>query len=200
MRLPVRVEATPRAPRAENLAHLLKEVCKRSVLDRRRSKVRSWLAPWRVVLIGASAGLALFTSQVVHAEASDRVGYSQKQVYSAAVRYLRIELRYEITERDPDAAYLLFEYLPMGQKTPRFGAVEVVKLQQGVRLVVRLPDQPSYQESMLRDGLLKKLVSDYGDLPEPSRENPPVKPPDGPSKPAGDRTGTAEGARPNARP
>lgn len=151
------------------------------------------------MLIGTSA-LALFTPRVVYAEASDQVGYSQKQVYSAAVRYLRIELRYEITERDPDAAYLLFEYLPMGQKTPRFGAVEVVKLQQGVRLVVRLPDQPSYQESMLRDGLLKKLVSDYGDLPEPRRETPPAKAPDGPTKPAGDRTGAAETTRPNARP
>lgn len=147
-----------------------------------------------------TAALVLFTSDVVRAESSDRVGYSQKQVYSAAVRFLRIELRYEITERDPDAAYLLFEYLPMGQKTPRFGAVEVVKLQQGVRLVVRLPDQPSYHESMLRDGLLKKLVADYGELPEPARESPPTKPTEGTTKPADERNGTTDAARPNARP
>lgn len=154
---------------------------------------RAWL--------GAAALCLVLTTRAVNAEPLERVGYSQTQVYSAAVRYLRIDLRYEITERDPEAAYLLFEYQPLGQKTTRFGAVEIVKLQQGVRLVVHLPDQPSYQATMLRDGLLKKLRSDYGEL-QPGKavpEPPPSKKPNPdekkPSEPAEDESEL----RPNAR-
>jgi hypothetical protein len=112
-----------------------------------------------------------------HAEPSGLVAYSREQVYSAALRYLRIELRYDIVEKDPDAAYLLFEYHPLGQKAARFGAVEIVKQPKGVRLVVRLPDQPSYEETVMRDGLVKKLEADYGvaalpDKPAPSPKTP----------------------------
>jgi hypothetical protein len=152
-------------------------------------------------LVGATTlGLILSASNVARADASDQVGYSQKQVYSAAVRYLRIDLRYEITERDPDAAYLLFEYQPMGQTSARFGAVEIVKLQQGVRMVIRLPDQPSYREAMLRDGLLKKLHSDYGQLPPPSKEAPPKKGADEGEKSPGARSIPREDVRPDVRP
>jgi hypothetical protein len=151
--------------------------------------------------VGATTlGLILSASNVARADASDQVGYSQKQVYSAAVRYLRIDLRYEITERDPDAAYLLFEYQPMGQTSARFGAVEIVKLQQGVRMVIRLPDQPSYREAMLRDGLLKKLHSDYGQLPPPSKEAPPKKGADEGEKSPGARSIPREDVRPDVRP
>lgn len=152
----------------------------------------------RCLLVSCLAAASL-TAKSGRAEANERVAYSQKQVYSAAIRYLRIDRRYEITERDPEAAYVLFEYEPMGQRTRRFGAVEIVKLQQGVRLVVRLPDQPSYQETMLRDGLLDKLRADYGEMAPtdkpakpPSEESPRDKPePDGSAPPAP--------RRPNAR-
>lgn len=154
---------------------------------------RAWL--------GAVAASLVLGVSAASAEPLERVGYSQTQVYSAAVRYLRIDLRYDITERDPEAAYLLFEYQPLGQKSTRFGAVEIVKLQQGVRLVVHLPDQPSYQATMLRDGLLKKLRADYGELqpgkaaPEPPPSKKPA--PDEKSPPEPDE-GTSE-LRPNAR-
>lgn len=153
----------------------------------------------RRLMVAPTLGLILFASKAAYADASDQVGYSQKQVYSAAIRYLRIDLRYEITERDPDSAYLLFEYQPMGQNTPRFGAVEIVKLQQGVRMVIRLPDQPSYQEAMLRDGLLKKLHSDYGQLPAPSTGPAPKKGSDGTEKSKGGRDAPDNEARPDAR-
>ncbi len=131
--------------------------------------LRHWLLGFALL------GLTLPGAKLARADQTERVAYSQQQVYSAAVRYLRIDLRYDITERDPEAAYLLFEYQPLGQKGARFGAVEIVKLQQGVRLAVRLPDQPSYQETMLRDGLVKKLRADYGDVApaKPEKAAPP---------------------------
>jgi hypothetical protein len=146
-----------------------------------------------------TSALLLFSASPAFAEVSDQVAYNQKQVYSAAIRYLRIDLRYEITERDPDAAYVLFEHQPSGQNSPRFGAVEIVKLQEGVRLVVRLPDQPTYQEAMFRDGLLKKLRADYGEITSPSKP-PPSKPDSGSNKaPAQERRSPSENPRPNAR-
>lgn len=155
----------------------------------------------RRVWFGVLALGIVLSAGAVNAEPLERVGYSQTQVYSAAVRYLRIDLRYEITERDPEAAYLLFEYQPLGQKGSRFGAVEIVKLQQGVRLVVHLPDQPSYQATLLRDGLLKKLRADYGEV-QPGKtapEAPPTKKPGSGEKPPAEPDADESELRPNAR-
>src|SRR5690606_35137823 len=94
----------------------------------------------------------------------------RSQVYSTALRYLRIDRRYEVTERDEKAAYLLFEYQALGQTKRRFGAVEIVPLSAEVRLVVRLPEQPTYEEVVFRDALLRKLREDYGDPKAKARE------------------------------
>lgn len=143
--------------------------------------------------IALAAGLMLSSVRGVAAP-SGQVTYTKAQVYSAALRYLRIELRYDITEKDPDAAYLLFEYHPLGQKVKRFGAVEIIEQARGVRLVVRLPDQPSYQETVMRDGLVRKLEADYG-LPTAPPEKPTA-----PSKtPSENKDGDKGSSRPNDR-
>lgn len=101
------------------------------------------------------------------AAASAELRYTRGQIYSGAVRYLRIDLGYEITEKDEDAAYLLFRYVPHGMSEPTFGAIEIVQVQKGVRVSVKLPKLPSYHEAVIRDGLLTKLKADYGGEPEP---------------------------------
>ena len=46
--------------------------------------------------------------------------YTKAQTYSGALRYVRVGLGYEIVEKDPDAAYLIFKYTaPGGNKVPR---------------------------------------------------------------------------------
>lgn len=146
-----------------------------------------------VVALGFVLGI-LGASVEARAEANGQLTYSKQQVYSTALRYLRIELRHAITERDPDAAYLLFEYQPLGQKTLRFGAIEIVEQTKGVRLVVRLPDQPSYQETVLREGLVRKLEADYGVAPSPSEK------PTAPRKTPSEDKDAAKGSnRPNDR-
>jgi hypothetical protein len=119
--------------------------------------------------------------------------YSRTQTFSAALRYLRVDLGYEVTEKDPDAAYLLFSCTSSDRKSegPR-GAIEVVQREHGVRLFVSLPQLPSYHEEVLKQGLVRKLVSEYG---EPTKERPPAsernKPdrsePDEPKEPSKDR-------------
>jgi hypothetical protein len=108
------------------------------------------------------------------AASSAELGYSRLQVYSGALRYLRIDLGYQITEKDADAAYLLFKYQPHDQKETSFGAFEIVEVDGRVRLLVKLPRMPAYHESVLRDGLVRKLREDYGDVDIP-RDKPPRK-------------------------
>ena len=107
--------------------------------------------------------------------------YSKAQTYSGALRYVRVGLGYEVVEKDPDAAYLIFKLAaPGGSKGATVtGTLEVVEAGGSVRLFVNLPRLPEYQERMFRDGLLKKLRDEYG-APPPIAKKPatPAAPPD----------------------
>ena len=109
--------------------------------------------------------------------------YSKAQTYNGALRYLRVDLGYEVTERDPEAAYLLFTYVPTGSGNPSQGAIEIVQTGERINVYVRLPRMPRYHEQVLTDGLLRKLREEYGEpvkrpRPEqaPAKGNRPAKP------------------------
>jgi len=128
------------------------------------------------------------------ARSEAEVGYTREQTFSAALRYLRVDLAYEVTEKDPDAAYLLFTFSdPALQRKSGHGSIEMVQRDKGVRLVVSRPELPSYREELLKRGLLEKLRTEYGEPPAPPPESrepkkPPAKPdsppPDGKDPPA----------------
>ncbi len=121
----------------------------------------------------ASALLAAATVALNARPAAARIEvaspYTKAQTYSGAVRYLRVDLGYEIVERDPDAAYLLFQFVPSGETDPTHGSVEVIEVEDEVRVILKLPELPEYREAMLRDGLLEKLSGEYGVPPERTR-------------------------------
>jgi hypothetical protein len=118
-----------------------------------------------VVLWAAGALLVLSAPGSAAASSEARSDYTKVQTYNAALRYLRVDLSYEITEKDAQAAYLLFLFVPEGQKKQMRGAIEIVERQDSVRVYVRLPELPHYQEEMLSDGLFRKLRDEYGDPP-----------------------------------
>jgi hypothetical protein len=92
--------------------------------------------------------------------------YTKAQTYSGALRYLRAELGYEIVEKDPDAAYLIFKYREPGQKDrDSNGTIEIIEASGKVRVFVQLPRMPEYHERVLSDGLMKKLRDEYGTPP-----------------------------------
>ena len=104
--------------------------------------------------------------------------YTQAQTYSAALRYLRVDLGYEVTERDPEAAYLIFRYqLPGQSKATATGSVEIVTADGHVKLFVQIASMPEYHERVLRDGLVRKLHEEYG----APRRKPPAEPPKTPT-------------------
>jgi hypothetical protein len=134
------------------------------------------------VVFAALLALASFgVERRAAARAEAEVAYTREQAFSAALRYLRVDLAYEVTEKDADAAYLLFNFATpeLAKKTAR-GSIEVVQRQKTVRVLVTLPDLPNYREEVLKRGLLDKLRAEYG---EPSEAEPPPKKPDGQPKP-----------------
>jgi len=135
---------------------------------------------WSVLLVSTLVGVA---PRPAAADAAAELRYTRTQIFSGALRYLRIDLGYEITEKDSDAAYLLFRYVPQGMKEPTFGAIEIVETSAAVKLSVKLPQLPSYHETVIRDGLVKKLRADYGQelppkAPKENKERPPKSPAD----------------------
>ncbi|MBK7586538.1 MAG: hypothetical protein IPI67_40910 [Myxococcales bacterium] len=144
-----------------------------------------WLAAG-VLLVGS----AVFSSRGASARVEGDSDYSKAQTYNAALRYVRVDLGYEIVEKDPDVGYLLFRYEPPGRKNnPTNGSIEVIESKERVKIVIQLPQMPTYHEATLRDGLLKKLRTEYG---EPPRKK---KPEDKPAQPGAD--GGVEGGAGN---
>jgi hypothetical protein len=122
-------------------------------------------------------------SSAAEARVDASSGYTKAQTYSGALRYVRVDLGYEVVEKDPDAAYLIFKYSPSGSAkgSAVSGTLEVVDTGGSVRLFVSLPRMPEYHERVFRDGLMKKLREEYGAPPpaakKPAEKNPPDKPP-----------------------
>lgn len=146
---------------------------------------KRWARALGIVLTALGA---LGTSGRADARVDASSPYTKAQTYSGALRYLRVALGYEVVEKDPDAAYLIFKYgVPGGGKESVTGTLEVVESGDGVRLFVSLPRMPEYHERMLRDGLMKKLRDEYGAPrviekkpaapPAPSEKPPADKPP-----------------------
>jgi hypothetical protein len=140
--------------------------------------------------IGAALplGLLLSWSGAVLARSEAETSYTREQTFSAALRYLRVDLAYEVTEKDPDAAYLLFNFpAPELEQKTGHGSIEIVERDRTVRVLINLPQLPSYREDVLKRGLLDKLRLEYGEPAAPAERRKPQKPePEKPAKPDGD--------------
>lgn len=139
--------------------------------------------PFRWLLPALACALAATTAG---ARVDGSSSYSKAQTYSGALRYVRVDLGYEVVEKDPDAAYLIFKYTMPGQTKASAvtGTLEVVEASGGVKVIVSLPRLPEYHERVFRDGLLKKLREEYG-APPAAKKPAPEKP--APEKPAPDK-------------
>jgi hypothetical protein len=132
----------------------------------------SFAAPLRVLALAGAAALLSWTAPAgARLEVSSP--YTKAQTYSGALRYLRVDLGYEVVERDPDAAYLIFQFVPSGKSAATHGSIEVIEVEDQIRVIVQLPELPEYREAMLRDGLVTKLATEYGAPPPRPRGDAP---------------------------
>ncbi len=127
----------------------------------------------------AMIGAGLFGSTDAEARVEADSHYSKTQTFNTALRYLRVDLGFKLLEKDEDAGYLLFNYVPPGDpKDTCKGSIEVIKTRDDVKVFVQIPKMPQYHEVVLRDGLMHKLRDEYGDPPPPPKhDTPPAKPP-----------------------
>lgn len=118
------------------------------------------------------------------------LSYPLEQVWPSAVRYLRIDRGYKITERDPDAGFILFSF-PVGAETTGSGSVEMLKTtdvagRPSVEIRIATQAGPSHLPHTLLEGIAAKVRAERGQPPPPP---PPKSPPKPPSEEAPDGGG-----------
>ncbi len=122
------------------------------------------------------------------------LSYPIDQVWPTAVRYLRIDRGFEITDRDRDAGYLLFEF-PLEEKRTGSGSVEMFEAvdasgRPSVSISVNTGAGPVHLPNSILDGIAAKVRAERGQPsppPPPKQEEPPPK---GKDKPKDDDDGS----------
>jgi len=118
------------------------------------------------VIGAAGAVLASTFGQLgtASAKASFESPYTLTQTYNAALRLVRVDLGLTVTERDPSAAYIMFDYksTESGPRTSP-GSIEMLEAGRSVKVVVQLGQMPRYHEQVMSDALAKKLRDEYGE-------------------------------------
>ena len=121
------------------------------------------------LVTGLLAGLAAVTSAPAWATSDRLVIYAPARVFPTAVRFLRLDAGAKIVEKDADAGYVMFE-VTIADKVYA-GSLELVTTDSGgrpaVRVVLKIPGQPSYVEAVMLDKLEAKLKAELGDPPPP---------------------------------
>ncbi len=123
--------------------------------------------------------LALAVASPAWARSEKTLAYPRDQAWPAAVRFLRVDERLKIVEKDADAGYVLFELAEEG-KTFR-GSLEVITVQRDgqtqVRFVIQIEDRPTWLEIAMLKRLERKLVVELGAPAPPPTPKPPADPP-----------------------
>jgi len=136
---------------------------------------------------GARAGLAGVLSALVvsgavaltagHASAKSAYAspYGYDRTWNAALRLVRVDNGWKVTEKDDQNGYLLFDYKSPETGKTYPGTLELVRGrddESGVSVLVQLPAMPQYHEQVVLDALARKMRREYGDAPAHARPTP----------------------------
>ena len=138
------------------------------------------------VLLGSLAGVLIASAVVFQAQAKATYEspYGYDRTWNAALRLVRVDNGWKVTEKDEANGYLLFEYASPQSSKPTSGSLELVRGREPdapVAVLVQLPQMPHYHEQVVLDALASKMRREYGDPPEhrPALPGPPKENPDG---------------------
>jgi hypothetical protein len=138
-------------------------------------------------LVGLGASVVLLGALEVRvaARAEGELPYPLHEVFSTALRFVRVDRGCKVTDKDAEAAYVMFECPGERTGSVRSGAVELFSRRDpasGVRVQVSLPDETHGTELRFLELLERKLRDERGvpavrrpAAPAPS----PSRPPDG---------------------
>ena len=143
---------------------------------RSEKSVGQWLVlKWFSLLVV----LSLFPLASLEAKIKRRTQYAFDQVWKTTIRALRIDLKVEITEKDMDSGYVLFEMTH--EKKIYQGSAEIIERppeyqSYDVTLIIDIPKRATYIESMIAEKIKTRLREDYGLAPSPPEKTPKEKP------------------------
>jgi hypothetical protein len=154
---------------------------------RRRGESFAFTSLLLLLLVTVAVG-TLLTPATAHARKQVDHRYRYEQVWSASVRLVRVDLRYQVDDQSPEAGFVLFQYRDGDRSYP--GSIELVRTeidgQPHVRVIVQIASMPAYVEQLLVDRLARKLREEYGEPPA-ARGRRPAR------EPAADDEGDGEG-------
>lgn len=134
----------------------------------------SEMSPRPAALFTFVCALGLATATTANARSVRDEPYPSDVTWNAAVRLVRVDFGFAITERDHDLGYFTFQWREGRRTVP--GSVELVNTtvdgRTGTRVIVQIPQMPTYVESMLLARLGRKLRQEFGEPPAPRPQEP----------------------------
>lgn len=142
--------------------------------------LRAAIGPATSALLGVAvvAGV-VFSDHDAGARSSFDSSYGYDRTWNAALRMVRVDMGFKVTEKDEQNGYLIFEYKTSETNNkPSNGSMELVKPKdpdQPIHVIVQLAEMPRYHEQVMLDTLQRKMRTEYGDPPSH-----PMRPPQAP--------------------
>ena len=136
----------------------------------RLRRAASFASLWAGIVAAGLAGGAT----TAHARATCRSPYGYERTWNAALRLVRVNNGWKVTEKDEANGYLLFEYTSPENPKPASGSVELIRDRDTdtVDVVVQIAQLPRYHEQIVIDALSAKMRREYGDPPAHPRRDP----------------------------
>lgn len=120
---------------------------------------------------------------LAHADAKRDLGYTYDAIWSTAVRYIRVDKRFPLGDKDKDTGYIFFTYPGSGAVKACPASLELIRRTNDegylqVRVQLTIAHQPAYVELQFLNGLVDKLGREQGVAPPPRKapsKNPPPR-------------------------
>jgi hypothetical protein len=124
---------------------------------------------WRARYGALAAVVLSLASATAEARTVHDEPYSMETTWNAAVRLVRIDMGMPILERDQEMGFFTFTYRE-GSRSVQ-GSMEMVRTEvdgrPGARVIVQIPQMPTYVESLILTRLARKQRSEFGEPPPP---------------------------------
>jgi hypothetical protein len=133
-------------------------------------------------LVGMVTGLVVSAAVVLTAPGASAKSnyespYGYDRTWNAALRLVRVDNGWKVTEKDDQNGYLLFDYRSPGGDKAYPCTLELVRGSDAdapVSVLIQLPAMPQYHEQVLLDALASKMRREYGDPPVHRRPDPAI--------------------------
>jgi hypothetical protein len=133
----------------------------------------------------AANGTAMEHEPITAMTANRRViSYPFEQVWPTAIRFLRVDRGFSVTDRDVEAGYVLFEF-PIDEDRRGNGSLEMFRTEDSsgrpsVTVSISTGAGPIHMPNTLLDGLAAKVREERGQPAPPPPKDSPMPPPEPP--------------------